>query len=188
MASGSALGRSLNEQIDGQRGEPGPATDDRDTLKQPANLAQAPGPGESVAGENDRDQKDGPAHRGVERPAPLISRGEPAGEHEAGRQQRGEPEPSGEVVKNAMQAGILDLGRGSRWITGIWIGDEQPRTQQTNRIQPDEQWSPGGAVLRPQHTPRADSEGHRQQTRDDEVEDLDPAELAPQGQRTDGMP
>src|SRR5215813_1938750 len=143
MASGSALGRSLNEQIDGQRGEPGPATDDRDTLKQPADLAQALGPGESVAGENDRDQNDSPAHGGVERPAPLTSRREPAGEHEAGRQQRGEPEPSGEVVKNAMDAGILDLGERSWRITGIRIGDEDSRTQQTTRVQPDEQWPPG---------------------------------------------
>src|SRR5262249_54554001 len=65
--------RPFPEQVDGQCSEPAPATDHRKTLRQPAERAQAFGPGECprkcVAGHNDRNEEDYPAAGAVERPA-----------------------------------------------------------------------------------------------------------------------
>ena len=54
-----------------------------------------------MAGENDRNHKDGPAQGGEERPAALTPCGEPADKTKQAAQQRGEPEPGAKVVENA---------------------------------------------------------------------------------------
>lgn len=164
------IGRAARkEQEKGQRGQPAPATDDRDPLKEAAELAQALGAGKSVAGEHGRDQHHDTAEGTVACPAALALGGEPAGEHQAGRHQRREPEPCGEVVQDAMHAGIWELGRGSGWIPSGRVGDEDAGAEQTDRPQPDEQGPPQSALSGPEHTSHADGERQGQHGCQDEV-------------------
>jgi rifampicin phosphotransferase len=97
-----------------------------------------------------------------------VPRGEAEGEYHTGH---GQPHKYGHpeyVMQNAKQASLRGPTGRTRRVAAERVGDEQARTDQTDRKRGDRQRARSRAAARAQHPPQPDREREHKQARDDE--------------------
>src|SRR5215216_6789959 len=115
---------------------------------------------------------------GCSRPAALSESTEPAGEHEASRDEGEKPYPTCNEVQEAMPAYCVGIGRCSGRKPKRGVRHEDPCANQTQTVDRNQHRSPGAASAASQGTFHSERSHNHQYPCYHKVRDLNPAQLA----------